>query len=88
MTMKHFMTFSLQWLVVVALFPILNLWLKIAVFFVVDECASTPCVNGGSCVDGINQYTCTCASGWEGILCDVGKSGFVMIIYDIIYVHC
>jgi len=25
-----------------------------------NECASRPCVNGGSCVDGNHMYTCVC----------------------------
>jgi hypothetical protein len=34
-----------------------------------DECASRPCQNGGSCVGGIGAYTCTCADGYSGNLC-------------------
>jgi len=34
-----------------------------------DECASDPCQNGGTCNDGINGYTCTCDSGYEGTHC-------------------
>ena len=26
----------------------------------IDDCASNPCRNGGTCKDGINDYTCTC----------------------------
>ena len=36
----------------------------------VDECASRPCQNGGQCVDGVNEYTCTCAAGYSGINCE------------------
>ena len=25
----------------------------------IDECASAPCQNGGTCNDGVNGYTCT-----------------------------
>ncbi|CAG2198031.1 unnamed protein product [Mytilus edulis] len=39
----------------------------------IDECASTPCQNGGTCADLINRYTCTCDSGYKGILCDESK---------------
>ncbi|XP_043937280.1 fibulin-7-like [Protopterus annectens] len=35
----------------------------------IDECASRPCVNGGTCVDDINRYTCLCPSSWSGINC-------------------
>ena len=38
----------------------------------INECASNPCKNGGTCYDGINSYTCTCRSGWEGQNCDRG----------------
>jgi hypothetical protein len=29
----------------------------------VDECLSVPCLNGGTCVDGVDSYLCMCASG-------------------------
>ena len=35
----------------------------------IDECASNPCRNGGNCTDGINGYTCTCETGYEGTHC-------------------
>lgn len=31
-----------------------------------DECASSPCVNDGTCMDGINGYTCVCPKGVKG----------------------
>ena len=36
----------------------------------IDECQSSPCENGGQCLDGINSYSCTCQSGYEGIQCE------------------
>ncbi|XP_078618167.1 uncharacterized protein LOC144885875 isoform X1 [Branchiostoma floridae x Branchiostoma japonicum] len=39
-----------------------------------DDCAANPCVNG-DCVDGVNSYTCTCHSGYEGINCDKDING-------------
>ena len=40
----------------------------------IDECASSPCVNGGGvCVDGVNRYTCNCNSGRTGVHCELGK---------------
>ena len=30
-----------------------------------DECASSPCQNGATCVDAVYAYTCDCANGWD-----------------------
>ena len=32
----------------------------------IDECAISPCMNEGTCSDGVNSYTCTCLTGYEG----------------------
>ena len=32
-----------------------------------------PCGNGGTCNDYINEFNCTCASGYEGTLCETGN---------------
>lgn len=36
----------------------------------VDDCLSAPCNNGGSCVNLVGEYTCTCPSGFMGSECD------------------
>ena len=35
------------------------------------ECASTPCLNGGTCNDNRNYFTCSCLSGFGGTLCEI-----------------
>ena len=40
----------------------------------VDECGSNPCQNGGTCMDGVNSYTCSCAAGYTGQHCETGRS--------------
>eukprot|EP01047_Picozoa_sp_COSAG01_P146097 COSAG01_NODE_78632_length_142_cov_667.069767_1_plen_47_part_11 len=37
----------------------------------VDDCASMPCQNGGTCSDLTAAYVCTCAAGYSGNRCDV-----------------
>ena len=40
----------------------------------VDECASMPCQNNGTCVDDINRFTCDCISGFMGRFCETSKT--------------
>uniref|UniRef100_A0A3Q3W0B5 Cubilin n=1 Tax=Mola mola TaxID=94237 RepID=A0A3Q3W0B5_MOLML len=35
----------------------------------INECLSNPCLNGGTCTDGVNGFTCTCTAQWTGPLC-------------------
>ncbi|XP_072028101.1 uncharacterized protein [Amphiura filiformis] len=36
----------------------------------VNECISSPCQNGGVCIDGINIYICICQDGFQGVTCE------------------
>ncbi|XP_062375256.1 fibulin-7 isoform X1 [Sardina pilchardus] len=35
----------------------------------VSECTSNPCQHGGTCVESVNQYKCTCPQNWSGTHC-------------------
>lgn len=36
-----------------------------------NSCASSPCVNGGVCIeDAIDSFHCTCAAGFTGVFCE------------------
>jgi hypothetical protein len=39
-----------------------------------DECASHPCMNNGTCTDLENGFFCTCLPEWNGTLCTELKS--------------
>ena len=35
----------------------------------VNECESSPCLNGGTCIDDVNSFTCRCPDGYYDQLC-------------------
>lgn len=50
-----------------------NLLLGVRVDFYVadnDDCGSGPCFNGGTCTDLVDDYRCTCRSGYLGVECE------------------
>ncbi|XP_049629341.1 sushi, nidogen and EGF-like domain-containing protein 1 [Suncus etruscus] len=36
----------------------------------VNECASQPCQNGGTCTHGVNSFSCQCLAGFRGPTCE------------------
>ena len=51
-------------------------------FLDIDECASLPCENGGSCIDGVDIFTCECVDGYTGNQCETSEGLWVMIIFS------
>ena len=50
------------------------LFLLLLFFFSdIDKCKSSPCKNGGGCVNEQGNYTCTCNAGFTGKLCEKGN---------------
>ena len=39
----------------------------------INECASSPCTNGGACIDEIDRFTCECMSGFTGDQCETSE---------------
>lgn len=39
----------------------------------IDECASSPCINSGTCSDLVNGFNCSCMAGFTGDQCQTGK---------------
>ena len=51
----------------------------------IDDCANGPCQNGATCTDNVNDYTCTCFTGFTGRNCTVVIAGKNTLSYEIIY---
>ena len=47
-------------------------------FVDIDDCASSPCLNKGTCFDDINKYRCSCVIGFSGINYEIGR---LIILY-------
>ena len=46
--------------------------LSLIEFTDINDCVNHTCQNGGSCVDGINNFTCNCLKGYTGSHCQTG----------------
>ena len=44
----------------------------------IDECLGISCHNGGTCTDGVNEYTCECVAGYTGMNCETGEQFGIM----------
>ena len=51
----------------------------------INECYPSPCKNNGTCVDGVNNYTCACVPGFEGKNCAISK--FFIALINIASTH-
>ena len=53
----------------------------------INECESEPCLNGGTCANGNNQYTCSCVAGYQGTNCETSKSILLNSLYNLCNTH-
>ena len=51
------------------------------IFVDIDDCQPDPCMHGGACNDGINSFTCGCAHGFKGDICEISMF-YNSIIYQ------
>ena len=51
----------------------------------INECYPSPCKNNGTCVDGVNNFTCACVPGFEGKNCAISK--FFIALINIASTH-
>jgi hypothetical protein len=36
----------------------------------INECASAPCINNGTCTDLLAEFSCDCPEEYEGVMCE------------------
>ena len=44
----------------------------------INDCENSPCANGGTCEDLVDNFECTCAEGYTGPNCDEGVFMFLV----------
>ena len=45
----------------------------------IDECASAPCHNRGTCIDSTDGYYCSCVPGYTGANCETGNFSLLQV---------
>ena len=51
----------------------------------VNNCQSSPCLNGAVCNNDVNKYTCSCMAGYTGNNCGNGTYQLCIILLAISY---
>lgn len=51
-----------------------ELWDRVSIFCTgLRPCLSSPCMNGATCEDMSDGYSCVCTEGYTGIHCETGE---------------
>jgi hypothetical protein len=45
-----------------------------------DPCTDTPCSHGGTCVSNGGKFTCYCAPGWSGLMCETCADSSILFV--------
>lgn len=52
------------------------------------QCQSSPCLNGGSCVETREGFQCLCGPGWTGDSCSISENPLFSFILNYSLVLC
>ena len=67
---------SILKLLIVPILPNAILWHVLDI----DECASSPCANGGVCSNNVGAFSCSCALGYTGSDCETGTDDLYYLV--------
>ena len=74
---NYCLTIQHQVFIKMCMLSILVSYLNVKLIFVLfvltamNECDVNPCVNGGTCKDGVNSLTCICSNEYYGSTCAI-----------------
>ena len=66
-----------EFAILLMMFPYGYVLQTIFFFTELNECDSTPCLNGALCVDRENALHCHCLASYTGRRCQIGKHGHI-----------
>ena len=48
----------------------------------INDCEADSCANGGTCIDGVDSFSCECAAGFAGPNCNTSKDlSFIQVAF-------
>jgi len=47
----------------------------------INDCLNVSCKHGGTCTDGINNFSCFCRAGYTGIWCETGGEANFLVLF-------
>ena len=54
---------------------------------VINYCESEICLNGATCTNAVNRFSCSCVAGYTGYTCQSGKLMLVINIFVIAIIN-
>ena len=64
-----------------------GVWWVLIYYIDINECLSTPCLNGGTCKeDQLDSYLCQCLPGYTGFNCQTGTYEYIASTVNALYV--
>ena len=56
-----------------------NLYISVSLLFILEAgppCQPSPCINGATCIDQGNKFSCKCPPNFIGATCETGNAIF------------